>query len=134
MHYEGIEYAVRASPGLDQWTLLIYFPQKGCDETATVIKFTGVTRGPRPEQPVEESTTGSNGSEKRPAVMNGWPKRTTEADDETCALRCTMRTIALHPTLVRLKPKADPAGAARSFAYSEQRKPGGNITGIGCDL
>jgi len=41
MHYEGIEYAVRASPGLDQWTLLIYFPQKGCDETATVIKFTG---------------------------------------------------------------------------------------------
>jgi len=41
MHYEGIEYAVRASPGLDQWTLLIYFPHKGCDETATVIKFTG---------------------------------------------------------------------------------------------
>jgi hypothetical protein len=30
MHYEGIEYSVRASPGLDQWTLLIYFSQKGC--------------------------------------------------------------------------------------------------------
>jgi len=45
MHYEGIEYAVRASPGLDQWTLLIYFPQKGCDETASEIKFTGVARG-----------------------------------------------------------------------------------------
>jgi hypothetical protein len=41
MHYEGIEYAVRASPGLDQWTLLIYFTQKGHDETATVIKFNG---------------------------------------------------------------------------------------------
>jgi hypothetical protein len=41
MHYEGIEYVVRAGPGLDQWTLLIYFPQKGCDENATVIKFAG---------------------------------------------------------------------------------------------
>src|SRR5262245_63206919 len=37
---------------------------------------------PRPEQQVEESTTGSNGSEKKPAVMNGWPKSTTQADDE----------------------------------------------------
>src|SRR5262245_48284767 len=37
---------------------------------------------PRPEQHVEESTTGSNGSEKGPATMNGWPKRATQADDE----------------------------------------------------
>jgi hypothetical protein len=28
MHYEGIEYVVRARPGRDEWTLLIYFPDK----------------------------------------------------------------------------------------------------------
>src|SRR5262245_51955961 len=37
---------------------------------------------PRPEQHVEESTTGTNDSEKGPAAMNGWPKRATQANDE----------------------------------------------------
>jgi hypothetical protein len=37
MNYEGIDYVVRASPGRDQWTLLIYFS----DTDATVVKFSG---------------------------------------------------------------------------------------------
>jgi hypothetical protein len=39
MYYEGIEYAVRAGLGRDEWTLLIYFPDKG--GAATVVKFSG---------------------------------------------------------------------------------------------
>src|SRR4029453_3674970 len=31
MHYEGVEYVVRASLGRDEWTLLIYFPDKTPD-------------------------------------------------------------------------------------------------------
>jgi hypothetical protein len=37
MNYEGIDYVVRASPGRDQWILLIYFS----DTDATVVKFSG---------------------------------------------------------------------------------------------
>jgi hypothetical protein len=37
MNYQGIDYVVRASPGRDQWTLLIYFS----DTDATVVKFSG---------------------------------------------------------------------------------------------
>jgi hypothetical protein len=40
MHYEGVEYVVRASLGRDQWTLLIYFPDRA-DSDPTVVKFSG---------------------------------------------------------------------------------------------
>jgi hypothetical protein len=41
MHYEGVEYVVRASLGRDEWTLLIYFPDKTPDSRPTVVKFSG---------------------------------------------------------------------------------------------
>jgi hypothetical protein len=41
MHYEGVEYVVRASLGRDEWTLLIYFPDKAPDSRPTVVKFSG---------------------------------------------------------------------------------------------
>jgi len=40
MHYEGVEYVVRASLGRDEWALLIYFP-KDPDSSPTVVKFSG---------------------------------------------------------------------------------------------
>jgi hypothetical protein len=39
MVYEGVEYVVRASLGRDQWTLLIYFPDRA---DPTVVKFSGL--------------------------------------------------------------------------------------------
>jgi hypothetical protein len=41
MHYEGVEYVVRASLGRAEWALLIYFPDKAPDTRPTVVKFTG---------------------------------------------------------------------------------------------
>jgi hypothetical protein len=41
MLYEGVEYVVRASLGRDEWTLLIYFPDKAPDSRPTVVKYTG---------------------------------------------------------------------------------------------
>jgi hypothetical protein len=41
MHYEGVEYVVRASLGRDEWTILIYFPDKAPDSNPTVVKFSG---------------------------------------------------------------------------------------------
>jgi hypothetical protein len=41
MHYEGIEYVVRGSLARDEWTLLIYFPDKAADDNVTVVKFSG---------------------------------------------------------------------------------------------
>lgn len=40
MIYEGVEYVIRASLGRDQWTLLIYFPDKA-ESNPTVVKFSG---------------------------------------------------------------------------------------------
>ena len=60
MKYEGIEYDVRASLGRDEWTLLIYFPDKVTDSNATVIKFTG-------------SRDGANAAARR--RINSWIKR-----------------------------------------------------------
>jgi hypothetical protein len=41
MHYEGVEYVVRASLGRNEWALLIYFPDKAPDSSPTVVKFSG---------------------------------------------------------------------------------------------
>jgi hypothetical protein len=41
MHYEGVEYVVRASLGRNEWALLIYFPDKAPDSSPTVVKFNG---------------------------------------------------------------------------------------------
>ena len=42
MTHEGIEYVIRARPGRDQWTVLIYFPDAS-DALArsSVVRFTG---------------------------------------------------------------------------------------------
>ena len=45
MHHEGIEYVIRASRGRDEWTLLVYFPDKAVDGTPTVVKFSGSREG-----------------------------------------------------------------------------------------
>jgi hypothetical protein len=66
MHYEGVEYVVRASLGRDQWTLLIYFPDRA-DSDPTVIKFSGSRDEPTAAARVEGSTTGSNGSKRKMA-------------------------------------------------------------------
>ena len=41
MHYEGVEYVVRASLGRDEWALLIYFPDKYPNSRPTIVKFSG---------------------------------------------------------------------------------------------
>jgi hypothetical protein len=41
MHYERVEYIVRAGLGREEWTLLIYFPDKAPDSSPTVVKFSG---------------------------------------------------------------------------------------------
>jgi hypothetical protein len=41
MHYEGVEYVVRASLGRNEWALLIYFPDTAPDSSPTVVKFNG---------------------------------------------------------------------------------------------
>ena len=45
MHYEGIEYVVRGSVARDEWTLLIYFPDKAAHDSADVVKFRGSREG-----------------------------------------------------------------------------------------
>jgi len=45
MHYEGIEYVVRGSLARDEWTLLIYFPDKAAHDSADVVKFRGSREG-----------------------------------------------------------------------------------------
>jgi hypothetical protein len=44
MHYESVEYVVRASLGRDELTLLIYFPEVP-DSNPTVVKFSGSRDG-----------------------------------------------------------------------------------------
>jgi hypothetical protein len=57
MHYEGIEYVVRARPGGDEWTLLIYFPTRAA---LRLWSSSADREREQAEQRVEESTTGSN--------------------------------------------------------------------------
>jgi hypothetical protein len=69
---------------------------------------------PRPEQHVEESTTGSNGSEKGPAMMNGWPKRATQADDEPAVDGLQCGSVVESRWQITERPVGDPSEISRA--------------------
>ena len=70
MTYEGVDYVVRASPGRDQWTILVYFPNNP-DGKATVVKFSG-------------SRHEANGSARR--RIDSWLKKQQKTRDDDPAV------------------------------------------------